>query len=326
MLLEVKNLTKHFPIKRGFWGKTVAHVKAVNSVHLQVVAGQTLGLVGESGCGKTTLGRMILRLIEPTAGNVLFENQDLTKLSEKQLRPLRKNFQMIFQDPYSSLNPRMSIGDILEEPLIVQNIGTKEDRKKRVLTMLERVGLGEEALVKYPHEFSGGQRQRVGIARALMLSPKLIIADEPVSALDVSIQAQIINLLKELQKDFGLTYIFIAHDIKVVRHISDEIAVMYLGNVVEQISAKNLMQAKHPYTQALIRAIPDIKKIKVRPQNLLEGDVPSPVNPPSGCAFHTRCSFAQEQCKIQTPMLRELTPGQHVACHLAEQIPDYTAI
>jgi len=315
-LLEVQNITKYFPIKGGFWGKTLAYVHAVDKVSLHVKPGEILGLVGESGCGKSTLGRTILKLIEPNDGQIIFEGQNITDLSSKEMRPLRKEMQIIFQDPYASLNPRMTIGSAISEPLMIHNIVPKKQRRDRTVELLEMVGLSADAFDKYPHEFSGGQRQRIGIARALSLEPKMIIADEPVSALDVSIQAQIINLLSDLQKKLGLAMIFIAHDLKVVEHISDRIAVMYLGRIMETFDSENLSQAQHPYTKSLLSAVPipdpSVKKKRV----ILKGDVPSPINPPSGCVFHTRCPIAEERCKHEVPELREIGKNQKAACLL----------
>ncbi|KAF0993948.1 Oligopeptide transport ATP-binding protein OppF [Geobacillus sp. TFV-3] len=284
-----------------------------------VYRGETLGIVGESGCGKSTTGRMLLRLIEPTDGSIVFEGKDVTALSKAELRRLRRDMQMIFQDPFASLNPRHTVEKILEEPLIVHGIGSKEERKQRVWEMLEVVGLGSYHAKRYPHQFSGGQRQRIGIARALMTHPKLIVADEPVSALDVSIQAQVLNLLEDLQKEFGLTYIFIAHDLGVVRHISDRVGVMYLGRMVELADSESLYESpKHPYTQALLSAVPIPDPDHKAERQLLSGDLPSPANPPQGCAFHTRCAFCMDICRERRPEWREVTNGHYVACHLYE--------
>ncbi|HCU23438.1 MAG TPA: peptide ABC transporter ATP-binding protein [Deltaproteobacteria bacterium] len=323
VLLEAKNVVKKFPIKGGFFGRTVGHVHALNDVSLSIAEGETVGLVGESGCGKTTLGRLIMRLMAPTSGQIIFEGQDLTRWSEGKLRPLRKKFQMIFQDPYSSLNPRMTVGQILTEPLTVHKINGGKPRRERVFEMLQKVGLAPEAYEKYPHEFSGGQRQRVGIARALMLAPRLVVADEPVSALDVSIQAQIINLLETLQKELNLTYLFIAHDLKVVRHISKKIVVMYLGHIVEEIPSENLAQARHPYTHALLSAVPVPNPELQREKIVLKGDVPSPIDPPSGCVFRTRCPYAQAICAEQVPLLEEITAQHHAACHFWREIHSF---
>lgn len=315
-LLEVKNLSKSFPIKGGFWGKPKGYVKAVSQVSLTLAPGEILGIVGESGCGKSTLGRTILKLLEPDEGAILFGGKDITHLSSSQMRPLRRQMQIIFQDPYASLNPRMTIGNAIAEPLLVHEKLSRKERRKKAEGLLEIVGLSDQAYDKYPHEFSGGQRQRIGIARALALNPKLIIADEPVSALDVSIQAQIINLLSDLQKQFNLSILFIAHDLKVVEHICDRIIVMYLGKVMEVLDAKDLENAKHPYSRSLLSAVPvpdpTIKKERI----ILKGDVPSPINPPSGCVFHTRCPIAEARCKTEIPLLRDLNPHQKVACHL----------
>ena len=322
-LLEVKNLIKKFPIKGGLLGRVKGHVHAVNGVSLSIEEGQVLGLVGESGSGKTTLGRSILHLIRPDAGEVLFEGEDLTRLSPARFRPLRKKLQIIFQDPYSSLNPRMTVESILSEGMLIHKVGNREERRRRVYEMLEVVGLSPEAAAKYPHEFSGGQRQRIGIARALSLLPKLIICDEPVSALDVSIQAQIINLLMELKREFGLTYLFISHDLKVVSHLSDRIAVLYLGEVMESLPTKDLFSTRHPYTQALLDAIPRPVPTKKVARKILQGEIPSPIQLPTGCVFHTRCPYAQEICRRESPVLRELKPGHQIFCHLAEEIPEW---
>ncbi len=316
-LLQVSHLKKYFPIKRGILQRTVGHVKAVDDVSFSVRKGETLGVVGESGCGKSTTGRSILRLIEPTAGEVLFQGKDLTKLSRSAMRELRQKMQIVFQDPYSSLNPKYKIGSLLERPMKIHGLYSAAERRKRVINLLERCGLDASAVNKYPHEFSGGQRQRIGIARALTLNPSLIVLDEPVSALDVSVQSQIINLLEDLQDEFGLTYLFIAHDLSVVRHISDRIAVMYLGQLAELADSLELFDDPlHPYTKALLSAIPvpdpEIKRERI----LLSGDLPSPANPPAGCPFHTRCKDAMDVCKARKPEWKEVKPGHHVACHL----------
>lgn len=289
----------------------------MDDLSFSVYKGETLGIVGESGCGKSTTGRMLLRLIEPTEGSIVFENEEVTKLSPQQLRKLRRDMQMIFQDPFASLNPRHTVEKILEEPLIVHGIGSKEERRKKVREMLEVVGLSSYHAKRYPHQFSGGQRQRIGIARALMTKPKLIIADEPVSALDVSIQAQVLNLLEDLQKEFGLTYIFIAHDLGVVRHISDRVGVMYLGRMVELANSEDVYRnPKHPYTQALLEAVPIPDPEYKKEKQLLSGDLPSPSNPPAGCAFHTRCQACMDICKTTKPQWKEVEQGHYVACHL----------
>lgn len=316
VLLSVRDLTKYFPITGGLLSKTIGHVKAVDGVSFDLHRGETLGLVGESGCGKTTTGRAVLRLIEPTAGTVTFEGRNILKLNKRDLRNLRREMQIIFQDPFGSLNPRMSVGEIIEEPLIIHRIGSSRERQKRVRELLEVVGLASYHMRRYPHEFSGGQRQRIGIARALALNPKLVVADEPVSALDVSIQSQILNLMQDLQKEFGLTYLFIAHGLNVIRHISDRVGVMYLGALVEVSDAGELYQKPlHPYTEALFSAIPIPNPRATHNRIILQGDVPSPVNPPSGCRFHTRCPIVQDICKVERPELKESTPGHWVACH-----------
>lgn len=320
-LLEVNDLKMHFPVKGGFFKRTIGAVKAVDGVTFDIKKGETLGLVGESGCGKSTTGRSILRLLDPTDGEVLFNGEDITKLTGKRLRDIRQDIQMVFQDPYASLNPMQMVGDIVSEPIKNYHKNRKgEELKAEVMDLLTRVGLPEDAYYKYAHEFSGGQRQRIGIARALALKPKLIIADEPVSALDVSVQSQVLNLLNELQDEFDLTYLFIAHDLSVVKHMSDRIGVMYLGNIME-VADKGSIYADplHPYTQALISAVPDASKIgQKRERIVLEGDVPSPENPPSGCPFHTRCPKAMDECSKTKPQLKEVKPGQHVACLLYE--------
>lgn len=316
-LLEVKNLKTYYPVKGGFFRRTVANVKAVDDVSFEIKKGETLGLVGESGCGKSTAGRTILRLINPTDGQIIFDGKDITNIQGRALREARKDFQMVFQDPYASLNPMQMIGDIVSEPLKNFGKSNKKALKEEVMDLLNRVGLPEDAYEKYAHEFSGGQRQRIGIARALALKPKLIVADEPVSALDVSVQSQVLNLLKELQKDFGLTYLFIAHDLSVVKHMSDRIGVMYLGNIMEIADRNSIYnEPLHPYTQALISAIPEPDPRKSKERIVLKGDVPSPVNPPSGCPFHTRCPMAKEECSIAKPTLKEVRPGHQVACIL----------
>jgi len=317
-LLDVKNLKVHFPVTRGLFG-VKARLKAVDDVSLTVDSGETLGLVGESGCGKTTLGRAIIRLIEPTAGTVFFDGEEISSFKGAELRIRRRKFQMIFQDPYGSLNPRMLVQEIIGEALDVHSLANGFGaRRKRILELLEAVGLNAAQAERYPHEFSGGQRQRIGIARALAVSPKLIVCDEPVSALDVSVQAQIINLLQDLQRQHGLAYLFIAHDLAVVEHISHRVAVMYLGKIVEIGQAKEVVGApKHPYTQALISAVPVVDPASKRPRIILPGDVPSPIDPPSGCPFHPRCPIAEARCRAEIPNLREITPGHWAACHLA---------
>jgi oligopeptide transport system ATP-binding protein len=317
VLLEIKQLKKHFPIRGGVFSKTIGYVYAVDGVSFTVHKGETLGLVGESGCGKSTTGRTILRLIEPTAGEIIFEGQDITELEKGDMRALRREMQIIFQDPYASLNPRMTVGSIVGEPLEIHKIAKGAEKIERVASLLEKVGLRPEDTRKYPHEFSGGQRQRIGIARALALNPKLIICDEPVSALDVSIQAQVINLLEDLQEEFGLSYLFIAHNLNVVEHISHRVAVMYLGKIVELATDKELYaNPQHPYTEALLSAVPVPDPTVKKKRRILEGDVPSPINPPSGCHFHTRCPYKEKICEEVEPEFKELGAGHWVACHL----------
>jgi len=316
-LLEIRDLKKHFPVGEGLFSRNKGVLKAVDGVNLTVEEGETLGLVGESGCGKSTLGRTILRLIEPTGGEVIFQGKNLLALSQRELRDMRRQMQIIFQDPYASLNPRMRVGDIVGEGLEIHKLAKGKAKRERVLELLHQVGLREEHYDRYPHEFSGGQRQRIGIARALAVSPKFIVCDEPVSSLDVSIQAQIINLLQELQEKMHLTYLFISHDLRVVEHISHRVAIMYLGKVVEIAKSDSIYQdAKHPYTKALLSAVPITDKSKKKERIVLEGDVPSPVNPPSGCTFHPRCSYREAICDKTEPPLEFTAAGHGVACHV----------
>ena len=322
-LVEVKDLKKHFPLRRGVLSRVFAHVKAVDGVDFTIRKGETLGLVGESGSGKTTAGRCILRLIEPTHGEVRFEGSDILGYDRRKMREMRREMQIIFQDPYSSLNPRMTIGSIVGEPFAIHKICAGAEREQRVAELLKVVGLDPMYMRRYPHEFSGGQRQRIGVARALALRPKLIICDEPVSALDVSVQAQVVNLLQDLQKEFGLTYLFIAHDLSVVEHISTRVAVMYLGKIVEIADAADLYaDPLHPYTHALLSSvpIPDPAYRAKKERILLEGDVPTPINPPSGCRFHTRCRYVEDRCKAEEPKLCEWRPGHEAACHFVDKI------
>ncbi|ETX04687.1 MAG: peptide ABC transporter substrate-binding protein [Candidatus Entotheonella gemina] len=316
-LLEVHDLKKHFPIKGGVFSKTIGHVYAVDGISFTLQSGETLGLVGESGCGKSTTGRTILRLIEPTEGSVKFEGQEITDLDKGNMRSLRREMQIIFQDPYASLNPRMTVGSIIGEPLEIHKIAKGSEKEDQVATLLEKVGLRSEDMRKYPHEFSGGQRQRIGIARALGLNPKLIVCDEPVSALDVSIQAQVINLLEDLQEEFGLSYLFIAHNLNVVEHISNRVAVMYLGKIVELTTDTELYaNPQHPYTEALLSAVPVPDPTVEKRRIILQGDVPSPINPPSGCHFHTRCPYKEKICEEEVPEFKDIGGGHWVSCHL----------
>jgi peptide/nickel transport system ATP-binding protein len=325
-LLEVRDLRKLFPIRRGFLRRAVGHVRAVDGVSFHVERGETLALVGESGCGKTTTSRCVLRAITPTAGQILFRTAegpvlDVATLPRRGLRPLRRQMQMIFQDPFSSLNPRRTLLDIVAEPLVANRVGTRAERVERVAELLRLVGLRPEYMRRYPHAFSGGQRQRVGIARALALSPRLVVADEPVSALDVSVQAQILNLMLDLQAQLGLTYLFVAHDLSVVKHVSDRVAVMYVGQIVEMAETEALFTSpRHPYTEALLSAVPKPDP-RLRAQRIvLEGDVADAANPPAGCYFHPRCSYAVERCRVETPRLEPVEPGHLVACHRAREL------
>ena len=316
-MIDIQNLKMHFHKGGGFLGGQLKVIKAVDDISFKINNGETLGLVGESGCGKSTTGRAILRLYEPTDGKIIFNDKDITKLTDKELLPYRKQMQMIFQDPYASLNSRMTIADIISEALIIHNIGTAGERQERVKELLEKVGLKLEHASRYPHEFSGGQRQRIGVARALAVEPKFIVCDEPISALDVSIQAQVINMLEELQEELGLTYLFIAHDLSMVKHISTKIGVMYLGKLVEIGDSDEVYSnPQHPYTQALLSAVPIPEPNRVKNRIVLEGDVPSPINPPSGCRFSTRCRFCMAVCKKEEPLLKTISGDHQVACHL----------
>lgn len=315
-ILQVDNLKMHFPVKEGIFLRASKFNRAVDGVSLTIQPGETLGLVGESGCGKSTLGRCISRLYQPTSGSIFFEGEDISTMKSRELLPYRQNIQMIFQDPMESLNSRHTVGDILEEPFIIHKIGDRASRQKRIKELLEIVGLPARSVSRYPFEFSGGQRQRIGIARSIALNPRLIVCDEPVSALDVSIQSQILNLLIDLQREFNLSYLFIAHDLAVVKHISDRIAIMYLGKIVESGDGNTIYkEARHPYTQSLISAIPVPDPHRELNRQIITGDVPSPINPPSGCAFHPRCPMVQDQCKHETPMLENVAEGHIAACH-----------
>ena len=325
-ILEVKNLKQYFPIYKGFWQKVVGHVKAVDDVSFSLREGEVLGMVGESGCGKTTTGRSILRLYDPSGGEVLYRKADgsivdVAKISLQEMKPLRREMRMIFQDPFSSLNPRMTVRDLIGEPLVIHGIAKGRDLDDRVAALMTKVGLEPNYMHRYPHEFSGGQRQRIGLARTLSLNPRLIIADEPVSALDVSIQAQVLNLLSDLREQLGLTFLFIAHDLSVVEHICDRIAVMYVGKIVEIAESETLLRnPQHPYTEALVSAVPpadpDIQTARI----ILEGDVPSPANPPPGCVFHPRCQYAKDRCRQEAPSLRLVAPEHYASCHFAEEL------
>ena len=325
-LLEVKSLKRYFPIEKGFWRKVVGYIKAVDDIDLYIKEGETLGLVGESGCGKTTTGRCILRAIEPTEGEILFKTEDdemidIVRLGKKELRRMRKDMQMVFQDPYSSLDPRMTVLDIIGEPILVNKIAKGKELQERVKDLVKVVGLNIKHLKRYPHAFSGGQRQRIGIARALAPNPKLVVADEPVSALDVSVQAQILNLLQDLQEEFNLTYLFIAHDLSVIEHISDRVAVMYVGKIVEMAETEELfLNPQHPYTEALLSAVPKPDPRLKMERIILSGEVASPANPPSGCYFHPRCRYAKEICKKESPQLKETNPEHQVSCHFAKEL------
>ncbi|MBV8089440.1 MAG: dipeptide ABC transporter ATP-binding protein [Alphaproteobacteria bacterium] len=318
-LLSVRELVKHFPVRKGLLRRMVGQVHAVDGISFDIAEGDTLGLVGESGCGKSTAGKAILKLIDPTAGEIRIRGERIDSLSRRQMRPWRRQLQVVFQDPYSSLNPRLRIRDIIGEPLVNYGVTSGRELATRVAELAFKVGLREDALDRYPHEFSGGQRQRIGIARALALHPSLIICDEPVSALDVSVQAQVINLLGDLQREFGLSYLFVAHDLAVVEHISHRIAVMYLGKIVELADKRDLFtRPQHPYTEALLSAVPVPDPDAARKRIILTGDVPSPINPPSGCRFRTRCPYAFSRCSQEEPQMREVLPGHHVACHLRD--------
>jgi len=317
-LLEVKNLKKHFPIKSGLLSRKTEYVKAVDGLNFEIEKGEIFGLVGESGCGKSTTGRLIINLLKPTEGDILYNGENIVDLNKKELKKIRREIQIIFQDPYSSLDPRLTVAELVSEGLEIHKmVSNKKEKREKVVELLEAVGLGEHHLDRYPHEFSGGQRQRIGIARALALNPRLLICDEPVSALDVSVQAQIINLMRKLKEEHNLTYLFISHDLSVVHHLCDRIAVMYLGKIVEIATKSDLFNnSKHPYTKALLDSIPQPNKKMTETDAVLQGDIPSPVNPPKGCAFHTRCKFAMEKCKLVEPKLQTVGDGHVAACHL----------
>jgi oligopeptide/dipeptide ABC transporter ATP-binding protein len=318
-LVEVRGLVKHFPIRKGILSRVASLVHAVDGISFTINAGETFGLVGESGCGKSTAGKVILGLLPPTAGEVRLNGQRIDNLSRRRMRDVRRDLQVVYQDPYSSLNPRMTVGDIIAEPIINFQLADAAGSRRRVLELLDHVGLPREAVRRYPYEFSGGQRQRIGIARALAPKPSIIVCDEPVSALDVSVQAQVINLLMDLQREFGLSYLFVAHDIAVVEHLSHRVAVMYLGQIVELADKRSLFAApQHPYTEALLSAVPRPEPNRASTRIMLKGDVPSPIAPPSGCRFHTRCPYAFDRCRTEEPRLREVAPGHIAACHLRE--------
>lgn len=320
VFLKVDNLSKHFPMKKGVLSKQKSAVKAVDGVHFDIYKGETLGVVGESGCGKSTMARLLIKLYEATEGSIEMEGKRIESLNKQELKKFRRDIQMVFQDPYASLNPKWTIKRTLLEPLIVHGIGSRNERIRRVKEILNAVGLNESYAERYPHEFSGGQRQRIGIARALILNPKLIIADEPVSALDISVQAQVINILRKLQQEYNLTYLFITHDLSVVEHIADRVIVMYLGRIVEVSTTEKLFEKpNHPYTEALISAVPEVNSEVKKERIILSGDVPDPANPPSGCAFHTRCPYSMEICKTKRPELQSINGQQQVACHLYDK-------